>query len=129
MGEMEFVFVYQEARLAFVSGAFISTILLCQSFLERWLDSYLAKRGIDKIPRTLSGMIRLCKKESLLHEYLIQKIDSLRKIRNPFTHPVNDWDSSLGSRVAKEMTMPEEIMYQDAKEALQLLNGILTTHH
>ena len=125
-GRMEPIFIFQEARLTFLNGAFIATILLCQAFIEHWLTSYLSgKIETDELPKTLQGMLQQCRKEGIIHDYLIEKIESLRVVRNPFTHPKSeDHQFVLSRRIFKMNLPPEEILEEDAKNALSLMHTL-----
>lgn len=126
----EMSLLFKEAGLAFVNGAFIATILLCQSFIEHWLADYisqnrkLTKQSVDK----LSKMLEVCREEGLLHNYLVGKIDDIRLKGNPFKHqkpyghPHSVYQRSLERKIDAE-----DLLEQDAKNAIEIMYSILET--
>jgi len=128
-GEMEPIFIFEEARLTFLNGAFISTILLCQAFIEHWLTQYLSsKSDPGEMPKTMEGMLERCRKDGLIHEYLVDRIDLLRRIRNPFTHKKRyEHPYLLSRRMFEKKLPPEDVLEQDAKDALALAHTLFFT--
>jgi hypothetical protein len=125
-GSLEATFIFREAGLAYINGEFISTILLSQAFIERLLSDFLTQKGFEgEANRGVQAMIRYCRQHQLTNEFLLGKIDRLRQIRNPFVHmkPL-DHPFALGRRTFFEKTPPEELLENDAKEALSLMYTI-----
>ena len=131
LGAFEPLFVFEEARLCFLNGAFIATVVLCQAFIEHWLTGYASRGGDDQeLPRTLDGMLKYCRREGLLHDYLIDRIDQLRAKRNPFTHRKDmDHPLLLWRRAMALQATPAELLEQDAKDAVSLAHTIMFSPH
>ena len=135
VGNTEANLLYEEAGLAFINGTFIATILLCQAFIEHWLTEYISrKRNLAEIPKSLEGMLKLCRKEGLMHIYLVEKINNVRLVRNPFTHPKPyEYPHSISQRLLEMKTNPktkmhaEDLLEQDAKNAIDIMHTILET--
>lgn len=135
LADPETVYVFGEAKMAFVNGEFISTILLSQAFIERKLQLHYHSLGLDSIAyRGLKAILTHAKKNNILHCYLIKRIDLLRKKRNPFSHvkPSNHEFNLTQRSMAdiksdKKFREPFEIMTDDAKEAISLLYTIFIT--
>ncbi|WJJ96582.1 hypothetical protein [Algibacter luteus] len=135
LADPETVYVFGEAKMAFVNGEFISTILLSQAFIERKLQLHYQSLGLDIIAkRGLKAIVTHAKKNNILHEYLIERIDVLRKRRNPFSHvKPTDHEFNLTQRMMtdlksdKRYRQPFEIMTDDAKEAISLMYTIFIT--
>ncbi len=133
VGYMEANLLYEEAGLAFVNGAFIATILLCQAFIEHWLTEYISeKKELAKIPNSLERMLELCREEGLMHNYLVEQINNVRLLRNPFTHPKPyEYPYSISQRLAKmkkdtkRRPIAEDLLEQDAKNAIDIMHAIL----
>jgi hypothetical protein len=125
----ETFFVFNEAKMAFINGEFISTILLAQAFIEHKFQCVIDQKGESKIANAgLAAMTKYLAEKKLLHAFLIQKVDKLRKIRNPFVHLQTHYNSdSISSRVAQEQRRPEQIFAKDAEQALALMYQIATT--
>ena len=121
--------------MAFINGEFISTILLSQAFIERKLQLHYQSLGLDIIAkRGLKAIVTHAKKNNILHEYLIERIDVLRKRRNPFSHvKTTDHEFNLTQRMMNDLKsdkryrQPYEIMADDAKEAISLMYTIFIT--
>lgn len=82
----------------------------------------------------LKAIVTHAKKNKILHEYLIERIDVLRKRRNPFSHvKPTDHEFNLTQRMMTELKsdkkyrQPYEIMTDDAKEAISLMYTIFMT--
>jgi hypothetical protein len=129
-GSIEAVFIFREAGWAYLNGAFISTILLSQAFIERRLQEFMMAKGLDnEARRGTEAIIKYCRKHHLMNEYLLDKFDHLRKARNPLTHlKPYDHPFTLAQRINQERKPPGEILKREAKEALMLMYAILFTH-
>ncbi len=135
MADPETVYVFTEAKMTFINGEFISTVLLSQAFIERKLQNHYQSIGLENIAkRGLKSIVRHAKKEKILHDYLIERIDLLRKKRNPFSHiKPFDHEYNLTQRMmndlksSKQYREPYEIMYDDAKEAISLMYTVFIT--
>jgi hypothetical protein len=118
--------LFSEAKMAFINGEYISTILLSLSFTEHWLGSYLASRGYPKRSfGSLSSIANTLRKEKSVPEYLLSPLDELRLLRNPFVHlKESDHPQNLERRMFSEQMPPYDILEKDAKEALALMYQI-----
>lgn len=134
-GDQETVYIFVEAKMAFINGEFISTILLAQAFIERKLQMHFESLDLGHIAkRGLKSMIDYARKNNILHSYLIERINSLRKKRNPFTHlKPFDYEFNLNQRMFNEFRnsnqfkQPMEILEVDSKEAISLMYTIFVT--
>lgn len=126
-GSPETVFLLQEARVTFVNGTFIATMLLTQAFIERRLQVALMTKGVsEKDLQGLRDIIKECRKHHLLDDVLLKKIDHLRQARNPFTHlKALDHPFTMSRRMVSEGKTPVEILKKDAKDALALMNMVI----
>ena len=134
-GDIETIYLYTESKIAFINGEFISTILLCQSLIERKLQEHFSSLGLDKIAkRELKAIIEYSRKNEILSDYLIENINILRKKRNPFTHiKPSDYEFNMSQRMydyysrLKTIKQPWEILESDAKQAISLMLTVLCT--
>lgn len=124
----ETMFVFNEARMAFINGELISTLLLVSAFAEHWLGSFVEERGFHKAAKGgLRAIVECARTNALLPEFLLVKVDHIQNIRNPFVHlkpyahPHNLSQRAFGLRVA-----PIEVMERDAREALSIMYAIAT---
>ena len=133
--DMETVYVFSEAKMAFINGEFISTILLCQAFIERNLQMYYERIGLSGIGRRgLKAILDHAKKNKTIISYLIEKIDELRKKRNPFVHLKEiEHEYNLDRRMFKALEegrpfkQPFEILQEDAKASISLMYAVFIT--
>lgn len=134
-GDMQTIFVFDEAKMTFINGEFISTILLAQAFIEKILQSHYIDMGLNKIAsRGLKAIVNHAKRNNIINEYLLIKIEELRKKRNPFVHlkPL-DYEYNLDKRFMTNIINSDkhrdisDVMEQDAKEALSLMYTIFIT--
>lgn len=131
----ETIFIFEEAKMAFINGQFISTILLSQAYIERSLQIHYNSIGFDTIAKKgLKAIIDHATKNKTIHHFLLPKIDELRKIRNPFVHLKEyEHDYNLSQRIFKNIKDGKsykdfsEIIYDDAKEAIRLMYAIFLT--
>lgn len=123
---IETIAVFHEARLTFISGAFAATIMLSQAFIEHWLQALLGNNGFENAAkRGLKSIIKCCRDNHLLNDYLLGKIDHLRQTRNPFSHlKPTAHPFTLSQRLFLEKKQPNEILEKEAKDALGLMYTI-----
>jgi hypothetical protein len=127
LGSLESVFMFGEAQATFINGQWIATLLLAQAFIERQIHNHMLAKGYQGADRGLKYMLKYCRTHSILSESVLDKIDHLRSIRNPFTHlkPI-DYPFNLGSRIFQGQNKgPKEVLESDAKQALSLMVTIL----
>jgi hypothetical protein len=131
--DLETICILQEAKMTFINGEFISTILLSQAFIERLLQIHYESIGFEKLARQgISKIIEHAKANNTIHSFLLPKIDDLRKKRNPFVHlKPHDHEYNITQRIlakgGKNFKQPTELIYIDAKEAIRLMYAIFTT--
>jgi hypothetical protein len=126
---LETVYVFGEAKMAFINGEFIATLLLVSAFIEHWLGAHIESRGFHKEARAgLAAIIDCARKNKLVHGFLLDKADHIREIRNPFVHlkPFTH-KHTLGQRALGIRAHPLEIMEKDARDALSIMYTIAST--
>ncbi len=134
-GDPETIFIFKEAKMAFINGQFISTILLAQAYIERRLQIHYNSIGHNEIAKKgLKAIIDHAKKNKTIHHFLLPKIDELRKIRNPFVHLKEyEHDYNLSQRIFKNIKEGKsykyftDIIYDDSKDAIRLMYAIFLT--
>lgn len=123
VGDMEFVLAFNETKDCFITGHYISTIILAQSFIEKIFFDFFMKNNLKKQAESgLAGMIKYAEQNSLINSLLLKKVDDLRLKRNPFTHP-KDWSypHDLSKRMQRNKTQPHEQLKKDATEAIEVM--------
>lgn len=126
MGSMDLAFVFQEAKLSYVNGQFIATLLLAQAFIEKVIQSQMEVKGYSGTNRGLKYMVKYCRDKNLLPSVILDKIDYLRNIRNPFTHVKPDNDPyHFSIRIYQKKMQPYKVLENDAREAISTMLTVL----
>lgn len=122
-GDMEFVYTFTEVKDCFISGHFIATIVLAQSFIEKVFHQFFTDNGQhNEANQGLASMIKFARKKHLINYLILDNVDELRLKRNPFTHSKDyNYPHTLQRRTLKNKTQPEKQLENDAKEAMQIL--------
>lgn len=83
---METVLVFNEAKIIFINRVVSSTIMMALESIEKKLIGHYEKIGFENITsRVHKAIIRRVRRNNVLHSYLLDKIDSLRRKRNSFS--------------------------------------------
>lgn len=127
MGRPDTLAILGEAEDAFREGHFISVQLLALAFIEHTLVEELIERSLSTKKIYFEAAIKIAQKNHVLDIELLNRIDNLRRIRNPFTHlrPENDPDT-YGSRYVAQKIHPHKMLEDDAREAFQVMYLVFT---
>jgi hypothetical protein len=127
----EMHFIFTEAKMAFINGQYISTVLLATSFIEHWLGSHLQSKGfVNESEGGLSAIVDCMREHNMLHVYLLDKVDEIRKTRNPFVHLKQyKHKYNLTERAISELRNPDDVMGDDAKNALSTMYAVATAKY
>ncbi len=90
----------------------------------------MIEKGFEsEAKHSAQSIIKFCRRHQLVSDFLLDKFDRLRQIRNPFVHvKAFDHPFSLDQRIFAEKTQPNELIERDAKEALSLMYSLQLTH-
>jgi hypothetical protein len=122
MGRPETLALFNEAEDAFREGHFISVQLLALAFIEHTLVEELVGRSLSKNRLNFEPAIKLARTNQVLNNELLDRIDRLREIRNPFVHlRPNDDPNTYGNRYISGKTHPRTMLENDAREAFQVM--------
>jgi hypothetical protein len=129
LSSLETAFVFDEAKMSYINGQFIGTILLAQAHIEHGLQGYVAHRGETRLARSgLAQITKFLRKHNLLHTFLLDRIDRVRKIRNPFTHLAEvDSPHRLTHRAAERQHDWSATLQDDAEFSLSLMYEMAVT--
>ncbi len=123
---LETTLIFSEAKMTFINGEFISTVLLASAFIEHRLAAFLDVRGFRKEAKAGLAVIITCARDNqLVDDHLLTKAELIQKIRNPFvhlkpyTHPHN-----LGQRARAKSGDLAAVMEADARDALSTMYAI-----
>jgi hypothetical protein len=118
---------YVEMQWCFIEVFYLSTILLSQSLIEKILHDRFNKMGEEKTGKKgLSAMLKHIRTERLLDEFLVNKIDHIRQIRNPITHLKEmGHEHGLDQRHRHSNLSSQQQLEQDAKDALEVATWLI----
>lgn len=125
-GPYETMLVFREARDCYVAGHLIGALVLASAFIEHWMSGFIAARGFEAdSKRGLAACTDCARKNLLLPDAVLNKLDRLRVVRNPFVHlKPFDHEHIISRRMLSTRTAPEELMDRDAKDAISLMYTI-----
>lgn len=118
---------FEEACWCFIDGHFIACVVLTQMVLEHLLAGLFRIIGRDDIAAAdFARLLREAHAERFISTTEFEKFNLLRERRNPYTHSRKPLAPNSIERRMLEANAPyEEIMENDAREALQMLFAIL----
>jgi hypothetical protein len=120
-------FIFQEAKAAYVAGFSVAVVLLTQAFIEHYYQLCLQRSphcGIAE--RGLAGIVDCLRQHNLEHELILNRVDALRLVRNPFTHLKKfEHPHTLSQRAIANQQNPLALLEEDAKKALDVLFAII----
>lgn len=122
MGAVEATQLMEEARVSFISGHFVATLLLAASFIEHTLSEELESVLPAKKKPKFQRLIEVAHTKLAVPVELLDRTESIRVLRNPFTHlrPHDDPDT-LGNRFRARHLHPKAVMEEDAKLAISTM--------
>jgi len=123
---MDTFYVFEEAKSCYIYGHFVATVLMSAAFIEHWFAGKLHNLGFHKEANGgLAAAIGCARSRNLVPNALLDRIDRLRLIRNPFAHLKDmDHEHSLGARSVAMRKHPDQVLEQDAQEALSLMYAV-----
>jgi hypothetical protein len=122
MGFFEALNVLGEAEAAYREGHFISVILLAQALIEHELVDELVRLKVTSYGVSLTQALQLAQAHHVLADDVIDRINKLRLVRNPFAHLKKpDHAHSFGSRFRARKIHPKVLLQEDAQEAFKLM--------
>ncbi len=112
MMPLETYYILREAKSSFIQGSYVATLVLATSFVEHWLTSHLTARGHAKeASRGLSACIQVARNAELVDRVILDKVDRLRLLRNPFVHLKNvDHEYRIDHRSIRSRLHPDEVL-------------------
>lgn len=116
----------EEARLCYISGSNISTLIIALSCIERMLVTALSVR--NHTVTTLDQCIKKCRSITKDPEKLLDTVDSLRKARNGYVHrQCDDNENRRVNRATTAKVAPGTISENDAFLAIKTMYKLLNT--
>jgi hypothetical protein len=112
-----------EARLAYVNGLYLCTILSALTMLERHFAGMLYAKGLESAKRmSLEHLLKRAKEEGFFNPEEESDIERFRHLRNAYAHfrePSHEL-SSLRRSIKDDIPF-EDLLHRDAQTALGLL--------
>jgi hypothetical protein len=126
----ESYYIWLEIRLAYINGCYISTVLLAESFIERKFQSdFHMMLDFKRSKFTLDQILKEMKKDKSMDSYWIERIDTIRKKRNPLVHFKDVMkEESMAQRSGHDHDKAIELLKQDAKEAIEIMYAVSRMH-
>jgi hypothetical protein len=124
MGRIVPLALMEEARICFVNGQFMATILSATSVVEHLLVDELETRGVSGKKGTFRDAIECARKAKAfpITTPMLDDADQLRQRRNPLVHRnADEGEHSLGERYLKRQVHPRTVLEGDARFALTLM--------
>lgn len=125
-GRPETLALLQEARSCYVHGQNIGALVLAMSYIEHAIADSLPPRPPARGGMSLKAAIEEARAGHLFPPDLLDRANHLRELRNPYVHrrPFDD-EHTLGHRFHAARMHPREIQEADAREALEVMWGML----
>lgn len=118
MGPADTLTTLEEARVCFINGHFIATLVLCCAFVDQVIADELQERGF----RNVTSDLQKCRDEELFSNALIDDIERLRRIRRGYVHRLSDsHENRLHNRVRSQKCHPRRIMEADGELAIRCM--------
>lgn len=121
-------YLFEEARNCFVYGQFIATIVLGFSFIEHSIASILYGSGQNNIRRSRAdNLLEEARQQGLLDETEYQRLEHIRKLRNPIVHfrQPGDYERVEYKAVLAD-DHPYVILENDARYVMSIVLRLIT---
>lgn len=126
IGEDELLSMVEEARVCYINGLNISTLIVASSCIERMLITELKHHNAPN--ETFQSAIKKHRETARYPEGLLNTVDSLRVARNAYVH--NKPNSNKSRRVNRAMAAdvaPTTISEDDALSAIKTMYKLFNT--
>ena len=120
---------FEEARLAYIHGLYLATVLLSLAFIEREIAGRLYAAGWEKAKKArLEDLLLKAHECNLVSDRDRETLQKLRDIRNSYAHfrPPDD-DSSTTRRAVTQRLTANEVFLKDAEQAIEVLGRFLAS--
>lgn len=114
---------FEEARLAYIHGLYLATVLLSLTCIEREIAGRLYAAGWEEAKKTrLKDLLSKAHEEGMISVQELTTLHHLRRIRNSQTHfhPPGA-SSSMSRRIVDQNMLPNEVFKEDAEQAIEAL--------
>ena len=114
---------FEEARLAYIHGLYLATVLLSLTCVEREIAGRLYAAGWEEAKKArLKDLLSKAHREGMISVRELNTLHHLRRIRNSQTHfhPPGA-SSSMSRRTVDQNMLPNEVFKKDAEQAIKTL--------
>ena len=121
-GEVVPMGMIEEARISFVNGQYLATVLCATSVVEHLLVAELEASSATTRNLTLGGAIKVAENAQMYSPEIIRSLRELNEFRNPLAHRRDaDDPSTLANRYLAKKIHPESLKEQDARRSLEVM--------
>ncbi len=115
---MEPLQLLEEARVSYIWGQFVATVLCATSYIEQVLSDELELGGHAR-PFKFEKLIQAARDAQVVPSSVLDAVDKLRIVRNPFCHWRDDDDADrIGARMKEQQKHPSALLEGDAQLAI-----------
>jgi hypothetical protein len=122
-GGLETMTALVEARLAYVNGLYLCTVLSTLAVTERHFAGMLYAKGLESAKRmSFEDLLKCAKKDGFFNPEEESDLEQFRHLRNAYAHfrePLHKLSSVR--RSIKDDLPCEDLLHRDAQAALRLL--------
>lgn len=123
-GEIVPLSMMEEARICFVNGLYMATVLCATSVVEHLLVTEIESASGSSGKVTLGVSIKTAEKYQMYSAEVIRDLHEMNNLRNPLAHRRDISDSStLANRYLTRKSHPDLIKEQDARRSLEIMYG------
>lgn len=121
-GRPEVLDLKEEARVCYINGLYIATLLTAVACVEQMLSEELVTKGrLD-----FSQLVDAARKAKLVDSGTLDALNKLREFRNAYAHKKDEKGEHfrLPYRMRSEKTHPRSLMEADAQSAIRTLHAV-----
>lgn len=119
---------FEEMRLCYLHGLFVSCVVVAQIVIEHNLSHLLEWVGREDLKRaSFQRLLEEAKQERLISSDEFDTLDELRRLRNPYTHskPLMH-EGCFTRRSAETGNPPWDLFKEDAEKAIIAVSTLLS---
>jgi hypothetical protein len=127
MGRAETFQLLNEAREVFLDGHYVATLLVGMSYIEHSIIEELQLLSLINGSIKFSEAIKIAEQKKVFPIDWLKRAKKLSLRRNPFAHLKDgEHEDTLGIRIRKEKRSQGEILEDDAKDVIDLMNNFFS---
>lgn len=127
MGVPEVLDLKEEARVCYVNGFYVATLLTALACVEQMLSEELRPQPRTKKNRlALEQLIQQARTANVADSATLDDTDRLRELRNAFSHQKDDdaQEFRLALRMRKQHKHPRVLLEEDAQLAIRTMHAV-----